>query len=630
MTQTATELLAQQSEHSTRLLSEITSWSKYSKFLPALGRRETWFETVQRNAEMHAKKYPHLSAEIYDVYVKYVLTKKVLPSMRSLQFAGRPIDVAPNRIFNCAYAPADHPKIFSEVMFLLLGGTGMGFSVQKHHTEQLPEVHLNSNDRPQRFLIDDSIQGWANAVDRLCATYFYGKPKALFDFRDIRPKGALLITTGGKAPGPEPLKVCLETLERKFEAAIGRKLGTLEVHDILCIIADAVLAGGIRRAAMISLFDRDDEAMLTCKSGAWWEVAPYRARANNSAVLPRGQVTEEEFKSIWKKVEDSGAGEPGVYWTNNVDWGTNPCCEIGLRPYQFCNLCEVNAGTVTSQEDLNQRCRAAAFLGTLQAGFTDFHYLREVWRETTEQDALIGVGMTGIGSGAVLDLDLTEAAEIVKRENERVSGLIGINMAARCTTVKPSGTSSLVVGSSSGIHAWHNDYYIRRIRFGKNESIAQYLQEKLPELVEQDKFNPVGVVASFPQKAPENAILRTESAMDLLERVRKFNVEWVREGHRDGDNTHNVSCTISLKQEDWVDVGNWMWENRNTYNGISVLPYDGGTYVQAPFEDVTKEKYEELLPFLTAIDLSEIHEQADNTAFTAEIACAGGACEINL
>lgn len=325
MTQTATELL-----------SEITSWSKYSKFLPALGRRETWFETVQRNAEMHTKKYPHLSAEIYDVYVKYVLTKKVLPSMRSLQFAGRPIDVAPNRIFNCAYAPADHPKIFSEVMFLLLGGTGMGFSVQKHHIEQLPEIHINTNDRPQRFLIDDSIQGWANAVDRLCSTYFYGKPKAVFDYRDIRPKGALLITTGGKAPGPDPLKACLETLEHKFESVNGRKLTTLEVHDILCIIADAVLAGGIRRAAMISLFDRDDEAMLTCKSGAWWEVAPYRARANNSAVLPRGQVTEDEFKSIWKKVEDSGAGEPGVYWTNNIDWGTNPCCEIGLRPYQFC------------------------------------------------------------------------------------------------------------------------------------------------------------------------------------------------------------------------------------------------------------------------------------------------------
>ena len=293
-------------------------------------------------------------------------------------------------------------------------------------------------------------------------------------------------------------------------------------------------------------------------------------------------------------------------------------------------MCEVNAGTVESQEDLNQRCRAAAFLGTLQAGFTDFHYLREVWRTNTEQDALIGVGMTGIGNGPVLNLNLEEAANIVKQENERVASLIGINVAARCTTVKPSGTSSLVIGSSSGIHAWHNDYYIRRIRFGKNESIAKYLQENLPAIVEQDKFNPAGVVASFPQKAPENAILRTESAQDLLERVRRFNTEWVKSGHRDGDNTHNVSCTISLKNSDWKTTGEWMWNNRNNYNGISVLPYDGGTYVQAPFEDITKDEYERLLPFLKEIDLSTIQEQADNTDFAAEVACAGGACEVTL
>lgn len=307
----------------TEILSEITTWSKYSKYLPAMGRRETWFETVQRNAEMHVKRYPHLAHEIYDVFAKFVLAKKVLPSMRSLQFAGRPIEIAPNRIFNCAYAPADHPKVFSEVMFLLLGGTGMGFSVQKHHVEQLPVIQL-SKDRPQRFLIDDSIQGWANAIDRLVNTYFYGKTKAIFDYRDIRPKGALLVTTGGKAPGPAPLEACLKLLETKFEQAIGRQLTPIEVHDILCIIADAVLAGGIRRAAMISLFDRTDEQMLKSKSGAWWEVAPYRARANNSAVLPRQEVTQEEFNSLWKTVEESGAGEPGVYWTNNVDWGTNP------------------------------------------------------------------------------------------------------------------------------------------------------------------------------------------------------------------------------------------------------------------------------------------------------------------
>jgi len=332
---------------------------------------------------------------------------------------------------------------------------------------------------------------------------------------------------------------------------------------------------------------------------------------------------------IWERIIASGSGEPGVYFSNDKDWGTNPCCEIGLRPFQFCNLCEINAGDVTSQEDLNERVRAATLIGTLQAGYTDFHYLRDEWKEATEKDALIGVGMTGIGSGAVLDYDLKEAANEVKEENARVAALIGINPAARTTTVKPSGTSSLVLGTASGIHAWHSDYYIRRIRVGKNESIYPYLRDNHPELVEDEYFRPnEQAVIEIPQKAPEGSILRSESPLALLERVARFNKEWVREGHIDGQNSHNVSCTISVKDEEWEQVGDWMWKNRNNFNGISVLPYDGGTYIQAPFEDITEEQYRLLEGSLSGIDLTNVIEEEDNTDLAGEAACGGGMCEI--
>ena len=332
---------------------------------------------------------------------------------------------------------------------------------------------------------------------------------------------------------------------------------------------------------------------------------------------------------LWKRVEASGAGEPGIYFNNDKDWGTNPCCEIALRPYQFCNLCEVNASDIESQEDLNARVKAAAFIGTLQAGFTDFHYLRDIWRETTEKDALIGVSMTGIGSGAVLGYDMTEAANHVKKENARVAKLIDINKSARTTTVKPAGTTSLTLGTSSGIHAWHNDYYIRTLRVGKNEAIYAYLAENIPQLIEDDYFRAHDTaVISIPQKAPKGAIMRTESPFQLLERVKRVAQEWITPGHRNGSNTHNVSATISLREDEWEDAGKWMWDNREHYNGLSVLPYNGGTYKQAPFQDIDKEKYEEMLVHLKDIDLSKVIEEKDETNLTGELACAGGACEI--
>tara|TARA_R110002110_G_scaffold183269_1_gene389829 strand:- start:12188 stop:14062 length:1875 start_codon:yes stop_codon:yes gene_type:complete len=603
---------------------------KYAKYLPNKERRETWEELVTRNMEMHIKQYPKLKEEIKENY-KMVYDKKILPSMRSMQFGGKPIEISPNRIYNCAYLPIDDYRAFSETMFLLLGGTGVGYSVQKHHVEKLPEIRKPNPERTRRFVIADSIEGWADAIKILMKSYFGSNSSTpTFDFSDIRKKGAMLVTSGGKAPGPQPLKECILKITGILDGKRdGSKLTTVETHDIVCHIADAVLAGGIRRAALISLFSADDNEMISCKSGPWWELNPQRGRANNSAVLLRNRITKEFFNELWKRVELSGAGEPGIYFSYDKDWGTNPCCEIALRPFQFCNLCEVNVSNIESQEDLDARVKAASFVGTLQAGYTDFHYLRDVWKRTTEKDALIGVSMTGIGSGVVLGYDMTKAANVVKEENTRVAGLIGINESARTTTVKPAGTTSLTLGTSSGIHAWHNDYYVRRIRVGKNESIYSYLAINHPELVEDEVFRPHDTaVISVPQKSPEGSILRHESPFDLLNRVKKVAKDWIKPGHRTGQNTHNVSATISLKEHEWEAAGEWMWENRKYYNGLSVLPYNGGTYQQAPFTDCTEETYHRLMKSLTDIDLSKVIELTDNTDLSGEIACGAGGCEI--
>ena len=614
---------------SNRILSDITVFQKYAKYLPELNRRETWEELVTRNKEMHQNKYPQLHDEIESAY-KFVYDKKVLPSMRSLQFGGKPIEINPSRIYNCSYLPIDDWRAFGEVMFLLLGGTGVGFSVQKHHVEKLPPIHKPKKDRERRFLVGDSIEGWADAIKAVVKSYFFSGSSLRFDYSDIRPKGTRLITSGGKAPGPEPLRICIEKIRSILELKHdGENLTPLEVHDIICHIADAVLAGGIRRAALISLFSADDNEMISCKFGAWWELNPQRGRANNSAVLLRSKITEEFFKELWKKIELSNAGEPGIYFSNDKDWGTNPCCEIALRPFQMCNLCEVNASDVVDQQDLEDRVRAAAFIGTLQASYTEFHYLRPIWQRTCEKDALLGIGMTGIGSGVVQKLDVKTTAKIAKEENERVANLLGINKAARVTCIKPSGTTSCVLGTSSGIHAWHNDYYIRRIRIGKNEALYNYLIQNHPQLVEDEYFRPHDTaVVGVPQKAPDHAIMRTESPIQLLERVKWFSQQWIRQGHRSGMNTHNISATVSIREHEWDAVGNWMWENKEHYNGLSVLNYDGGSYTQAPFEDITKEKYEQLMSTLHDIDLTKVVEYDDNTELAQEAACAGGACLI--
>ncbi len=616
---------------SNQILSEITVHMKYARYLEDEQRRENWDELVTRNKNMHIKKYPNLKEDIENAY-SFVYDKKVLPSMRSMQFGGKPIEVAPNRVFNCAYMPIDDLRSFSETMFLLLGGTGVGYSVQTHHVEKLPEIVRPNMKRTRRYLIADSIEGWADAVKALIHSYFNGTSKLRFDFSDIRPKGAKLITSGGKAPGPQPLKECLVKLDGILDSkSTGDKLRPIEVHDMLCHIADAVLAGGIRRAALISLFSADDDEMISAKSGDWWETNPQRGRANNSVVLMRHRITKEFFINLWERIKASGSGEPGFYFTNDKDWGTNPCCEIGLRPNQFCNLTEINVSDIVDQDDLNNRAKAATFIGTLQASYTDFHYLRPIWQRNTEKEALIGVSMTGIASGRVLQMDMTRAVEIVTEENARVADLLGINRAARTTCVKPAGTTSLTLGTSSGIHAWHSEYYIRRLRVGKNEQIYEYLTQNHPNLVEDEYFRPHDTaVISVPQKAPSGAITRTESAIDLLKRVKKVTREWVRPGYTSGQNTHNVSATISIKDNEWNEVGEWMWENRRVYNGLSVLPYSDHTYVQAPFEECSEDEYNEAMKDLSKININNIVEYVDNTNLSGEVACAGGSCSVSF
>lgn len=663
------------------ILSDITTYMKYAKFVPALNRRETWGELVTRNKEMHLTKFPGLKIEIDEAY-EFVYQKKVLPSMRSMQFAGRPIELNNARLFNCAYLPIDDYSAFSEIMFLLLSGCGVGYSIQKHHIEKLPEIRKPL--KRKRYLIGDSIEGWADAVKMLCKAYF-GKSNyiPIFDYGDIRIKGSQLITAGGKAPGPDPLRIAINYVQAIFESKKdGEKLESYECHDIICFLADAVLSGGIRRAALIALFSWGDDDMLLCKSNyqvqhfrdldqlswggieieadviepgygpkvhrltltkeeheellkthklAWWNFQPQRGRSNNSVVFLRNKIDRNVFLDLWKKIELSNSGEPGFLFSNDKDAGTNPCAEINLRACQFCNLTTINASNIESQDDFNARAKAAAFIGTLQASYTNFHYLRDVWKKTTEKEALLGVSMTGVAAGEVFKYSLREAAKIVVDTNKCYAPIIGVNIAARSTTLKPEGTTSLVVGTSSGAHDWHDEYYLRSIRIGKQEALYTHLSIYNAEILEDEYFNPKQTaVIRIPQKAPKGALLRTkQTALDLLERVKLLNKEWIEPGHRKGTNMHNVSATINIKPNEWEKIGSWLFENKNYFTALSFMPEDLGTYIQAPFETITEKEYYEKVKSLQSINLANVYEMTDETNLMEQLACAGGSsCEI--
>ena len=610
---------------SNKFLSDIVVYRTYAKYLDHLGRRESLEEIINRNMMMHLERFPNLSRDIIKAY-KQVHDLNVMPSMRSMQFGGESILKNNIKLFNCSFAAANYSEIFSEALYLLMCGTGFGFSVQKHHTNNLPTIRKPKEE--SKYIVSDSIEGWAESLNTLVRSYFNGGLRPLFDFTLIRPKGSRL-SSGATAPGHEPLKRMLELVENKLKLAIGRKLKTIEVDDMLCIIADCVLSGGIRRAALISIFDKDDNDMLTAKHGHWWEKHPHRARANNSAVLHRQTTTREEFNAVFDACIASNSGEPGFVWTNNLELGVNPCCEISLNSNQFCNLTSVNLTGVKNEKDLHNRVYAASLLGTLQAAYTDFPYIKENWKIQTEKEALLGVSFTGVADNNVLTNEqLQNSAKLVLDVNEKYAKKIGINLAARSTCLKPEGTMSCVVGSASGIHARYDDYYIRRVRMNKGDALTNYLQSVVPSLVEDDLFSPTGVVVSIPQESPKGSINRNgETASSLLDRVLKYNENWVSAGHRSGANNHNVSCTINYKPEEVAELRERMWDNRSSYTGISLLPFDGGSYKQAPFETCSKEVFDDMSKHIKSVNLNEVIEFQDNTKRIEQLACSGGACE---
>jgi ribonucleoside-diphosphate reductase alpha chain len=576
---------------------------------------------------MHLEKFPTLSRDIIKAY-KQVHDLKVMPSMRSLQFGGEAITKNNVRLFNCSFAHIKYVRVFAEALYLLLSGTGFGFSVQNRHISQLPSIKTPKEEGT--YVVHDSIEGWAEAVNRLMEAYFYGSIRPLFDFSLVRQKGSYLVTTGAKAPGPEPLRQMLIRVEAILKAANGRKLTDLEVHDVICLIADCVLAGGIRRAALISLFDRTSNAMLTSKHGNWWEKHPHRARANNSAVLIRGEVSMEEFFHVYDQCIASNAGEPGFFWTNNPEWGTNPCAEIALQSNQFCNLTTTNLTGIKNEKDLGNRVYAAALLGTLQASYTEFPYLSERWKQVTEEEALIGCSFTGIADAVSLSsVNLQSMANHVRKVNETYARKLGINIAARTTAIKPEGTASCVLGSSSGIHARHDQYYLRRVRMNRDDELAKYLTRMCPELVEADLFSQTGVVVTIPQESPQGAVLRgNESAVALFERVKHYYENWVVPGHRSGDNTHNVSCTINYRPEEVEELREKLWTDRDSYAAVALLPASDTIYQQAPFEGCTEETFKKYDTMVKDIDLSKVMEMEDNTNRAEQLACSGGVCEI--
>lgn len=614
-------------QHNKDFMSGIIHYMKYAKHLKQRKRRETYTETIQRNMNMHIQKFPDLQALIEKAF-EPVFERKILPSMRGLQFGGDAIRRSPAKIFNCSYIPIDDPYAFCETMYLLLCGCGVGYSVQDFHIDCLPPI--TTPGPKQRYVVEDSIEGWAYAVNALARAFFYGDNLPDFDFSQVRPAGSP-ISSGGKAPGPDPLRIALENVQTLLMRKLpGSRLYPIEANDIQCYLSDAVLAGGIRRSSFICLFSLHDQDMLTCKAGDFWRHSPQRSRANNSAVLYRDSITKPEFFKYMEMVRKNNTGEPGVFWSNSREFGTNPCGEAGLRPGSFCNTMEADASTIQGLDDMLRRAEAMSTIATMQASYTDFHLLRPLWRKQTEEDALLGISLTGLAGRDARELFLRQGAETIVQVNQRMANRIGINSAARTTMLKPAGTTSLILGTSSGIHTYHNDFYLRRITINNNEPIFAYLKQHVPELLEVNRYKPdTEHFLVVPQCAPPGAVLRKEeSAIELLERVKYVYEEWVMPGHVRGENTHNVSATINVKDHEWDEITPWMWDNRHSYAGVALMPHDGGTYEQTPFEDCDEETFQRMSQFLKNIDLTQVTEHRDNTKLSETVACSGGVCEL--
>lgn len=581
-----------------RFLSDLTVYLKYAKNIGA--KRECWKEIVDRSRRMHLLKFPEFNTEIVNAF-KLVDQYKILPSMRSIQFGGQEIEMENVKMYNCAYCPIIDLDCFKQVLFLLLNGTGVGFSVQKHHIAQLPPKRLGES-RIQTIILKDDVKSICDGLDFLIKSFF-GECQVEFDLDQVQDQ--------------ELVKTWQE-LVQDVKQVLKHDVSTVNVYDLVCFLAKFALTNKSKRSALIALFSCDDDKMMSAKSGDWWKNNVQRSFANNSIVFKRG-LKKEFFEGCWHETSKHKSGEPGIFWTNDVEVGTNPCAEISLEPFQFCNLVDVNVATVSSRQDFNQRVKAASLIATLQASYTKFDYLGERWKRTTERDALIGIGLTGIASLSTR-LNFYEAAHLAVDANKYWASKIGINSSARCTTIKPSGTSSLVLGVSSGIHAFHDQYYLRRIRIDKSEmELIKYLSKF--NLIENDLvFDKY--IATIPIKTPPNSILRTESSIDMLERIKYFYSNWIIPGHVRGANRNNISATVSVKDHEWRQVGEWMWNNRDYYNALSILPFQDYSYVQAPFESIDEAEFFEL----PQIDLSNVKSKSVDRSIYFE--CSGGSCEV--
>lgn len=565
----------------------------------------------------------------------FLVGKQMIVTHNCLQFSGVAADKNPARIYNCSYLPVTELEAFREILFLLLGGSGVGFSVQKHHTKKLPTIHKSKY--TFNHIIEDTIQGWGNAVDLLIKSYYSLNDKPQFVYRDIRPKGSPL-SSGGKAPGPDPLRKALFNIELILDKKVdGDKLRPIEIHDIVCHLADAVLSGGVRRAALISLFSFEDYEMRTCKTGLNLDLNPQRYRANNSAAILKNIVSRQDFMDYLSVTIDSKRGEPGIFLTNDnsSNLGLNPCAEISLNPFQFCNLTTINAKLLNSQGDFDEAAKYASFLGTLQASLTDFNYLRGIWRETTEREALLGVSMTGIMENKKLydaGLDMTKAANVILKTNEEYAAKIGINKAARTTALKPEGTTSCVLGTSSGIHPAEGSYYIRRAQIDKSKALYKYLEKNYPNMVVDYHENPANsAVIEFACRSNEETITKDElSAIEHLNIIKKVFNEWVKPGHRSGINHHNVSASVYYNDSEAAQVKDWLWANKDSYSGITLFPKENWSFKQAPFEPITREEYERRINLEQEIDFTKVIESQDETQITEQLACAGSSCEVKF
>lgn len=648
-----------------KAISSYIFAAKYARYLPELQRREIYPEMVSRVENMHLKRYPFLKEEITLAF-DAVRRQEVLPSMRAAQFGGEAVEKVHARQYNCSFTHIDRWEAFSEGFYLLLAGCGVGYSIQFDHIEKLSEVGYVNPKKIAHHVVEDTIEGWAEALRYLLLSYQMGHTVE-FSYYKIRNEGAPLVTSGGKAPGHLPLKKALEAIREILNGAVGRKLRPVECHRIMCLAADAVLSGGIRRSAMIALFSLEDNEMMQVKTGQWWVSEPYLANANNSVVLKRDTVKKKNFKKIFSMTKQWG--EPGFNFTVDPDYGVNPCSEINLYPvlkidsqeiveyirekkgisvsigesftgFAFCNLTEINASKLKSLEDFKAAAEAAAIIGTLQAGYTDFPYLGWVTEVLAEREALLGVSMTGIMDSPSIALNpeyQETCAAVVLETNRRIAEKMGINPTARGTTVKPAGTSSLLLGCvGSGIHPHHAKRYIRRITANENESVFQFFKKANPHMCVR-KPNGDWVI-EFAVEAPPGAIVKKDiGAVEFLEKVRSTQIHWVNPGtghekYAPGAR-HNVSNTVIVKPEEWDKVADYLWEHKNEFTGVSFLPATGDKdYAFAPNEEIVTDtdelRWNSILDSYVPVDYSTMIEDTDNTDLKGEAACAGGACEV--